>query len=59
MLATEEGVGGLLWLELPKSKKAPKNVRRAFDQGAELVFVWGGEGMGPRRSRAWRGRCRR
>ncbi|WP_188194673.1 diacylglycerol/lipid kinase family protein [Nonomuraea sp. SYSU D8015] len=45
MLITEEGVGELLWYEVPKSKKAPKKVRQALDQGAELVFVWGGDGM--------------
>ncbi|MDX3107882.1 diacylglycerol/lipid kinase family protein [Nonomuraea angiospora] len=45
VLITEEGVGELLWYEVPKSKKAPKKVRQALDQGAELVFVWGGDGM--------------
>ncbi|MFI6736987.1 diacylglycerol/lipid kinase family protein [Nonomuraea sp. NPDC050451] len=45
MLITEEGVGELLWYEVPKSKKAPKKVRQALDQGVELVFVWGGDGM--------------
>ena len=33
------------WYEVPKSKKAPKCVRRALDDGAELLFVWGGDGM--------------
>jgi len=33
------------WYEVPKSKKAPKRVRRALDDGAELLFVWGGDGM--------------
>ncbi|MFC5825262.1 diacylglycerol/lipid kinase family protein [Nonomuraea insulae] len=45
VLITEEGVGELLWYEVPKSKKAPKKVRQALDQGADLVFVWGGDGM--------------
>ena len=33
-----------LWYEVPKSRKAPKQVRRALDEGAELVFAWGGDG---------------
>jgi len=33
------------WYEVPKSKKAPKRVRRAIDDGADLLFVWGGDGM--------------
>ncbi|MGW5670837.1 diacylglycerol/lipid kinase family protein [Micromonospora sp. NPDC003776] len=39
------GVGKLLWYEVPKSRKAPKKVRKALDKGAELVLVWGGDGM--------------
>ncbi|RIV41505.1 diacylglycerol/lipid kinase family protein [Micromonospora radicis] len=39
------GVGDLLWYEVPKSRKAPKKVRKALDRGADLVFVWGGDGM--------------
>jgi diacylglycerol kinase (ATP) len=34
-----------LWYEIAKSRKAPKAVRRAVKEGAELVFVWGGDGM--------------
>ena len=30
---------------MPKSKRAPDQVRRALDEGAELVFAWGGDGM--------------
>ena len=33
------------WCEVPKSRKAPAQVRRAVDEGAELVFAWGGDGM--------------
>jgi YegS/Rv2252/BmrU family lipid kinase len=33
------------WCEVPKSKKAPKCVRRVLDDGAELLIVWGGDGM--------------
>ena len=39
------GVEQLLWYEVPKSRKAPKKVRKALDRGVELVFVWGGDGM--------------
>ncbi|OKI81739.1 diacylglycerol/lipid kinase family protein [Micromonospora sp. CB01531] len=38
-------VGRLLWYEVPKSRKAPKKIRKALDQGAELILVWGGDGM--------------
>lgn len=34
-----------IWYEVPKSRKAPKAVRRAVKEGATLVFVWGGDGM--------------
>ena len=39
------GVAHPLWFEVPKSKMAPKRVRKALDAGAELIFVWGGDGM--------------
>jgi diacylglycerol kinase family enzyme len=39
------GVPDPLWYEVPKSKKAPKRARKALDAGAELVLVWGGDGM--------------
>ena len=34
-----------LWYEVPKSSKAPKAIRRAIKAGADLIFVWGGDGM--------------
>ena len=40
-----EGVDGSLWFEVPKSRKAPKRIRAAVDAGADLVIVWGGDGM--------------
>jgi len=40
-----EGIDDPLWCEVPKSRKAPAQVRRALDEGAELVFAWGGDGM--------------
>ena len=39
-----QGVSEPLWYEVPKSRKAPALVRRAIDEGAELLFVWGGDG---------------
>ncbi len=44
-LLAEEGYDNPLWYEVPKSRKAPKKARRARKEGAELVFVWGGDGM--------------
>ena len=40
-----EGVTEPFWAEVPKSRKAPAQVQRALDEGAELVFAWGGDGM--------------
>ena len=40
-----EGVDNPIWFEVPKSRKAPKRVRAALDAGADLVIVWGGDGM--------------
>jgi diacylglycerol kinase (ATP) len=33
-----------LWYEVPKAKRAPEQARRALDEGADLVFAWGGDG---------------
>lgn len=41
----EEGVRDPLWCEVPKSKRAPREVERMLEQGAELVLAWGGDGM--------------
>jgi diacylglycerol kinase (ATP) len=40
-----QGVDDPLWIEVPKSRFASKQVERALDDGANLVFVWGGDGM--------------
>jgi diacylglycerol kinase (ATP) len=40
----EAGIPDPLWYEVPKSRKAPKQVKRALAEGAELVFAWGGDG---------------
>jgi YegS/Rv2252/BmrU family lipid kinase len=39
------GIVDPLWVEVPKSRFAPKQVKRVLADGAELVFVWGGDGM--------------
>jgi diacylglycerol kinase (ATP) len=39
-----QGVSDPLWYEVPKSRKAPAYVQRAVDEGADLLFVWGGDG---------------
>ena len=39
------GVTDPIWSEVPKSRFAPKRVRAALKDGAELIFVWGGDGM--------------
>jgi diacylglycerol kinase (ATP) len=39
-----EGVGDPLWYEVKKSRYAPKCARRAAKDGADLIFVWGGDG---------------
>jgi YegS/Rv2252/BmrU family lipid kinase len=38
------GVTDPLWLEVDKSRKAPKAVRKALAAGADHVLVWGGDG---------------
>ena len=41
----EAGVSEPLWIEVPKSKRAPRAVKRALEDGAELILAWGGDGM--------------
>lgn len=43
LLATK-GFPDPLWYEVPKSRKAPHFVQQALDAGAEVIFVWGGDG---------------
>jgi diacylglycerol kinase (ATP) len=38
------GIADPLWYEVPKAKRAPDRVRRALEEGAELVLAWGGDG---------------
>ena len=39
------GVSDPFWSEVPKSKHAPERVEKALSEGAETIFVWGGDGM--------------
>jgi diacylglycerol kinase (ATP) len=40
------GVDDPVWIEVPKSKYAPPQVKRAIEEeGAELLFLWGGDGL--------------
>jgi YegS/Rv2252/BmrU family lipid kinase len=41
----ERGVPSPQWYEVDKSWKAPKQVKKALQHGANLIFVWGGDGM--------------
>ena len=44
-LLAAAGVDDPIWHEVPKSRKAPKQVRRALDEGATRFVIWGGDGM--------------
>lgn len=44
-LVTAERVDQVIWYEVAKSSKAPAKVRKALKNGADLLFVWGGDGM--------------
>lgn len=39
------GVDDVFWSEVPKSRYAPERVEKALAEGAETIFVWGGDGM--------------
>jgi diacylglycerol kinase (ATP) len=41
----KNGISDPLWHEVAKSRQAPEQVRSALEQGADLIFVWGGDGM--------------
>ena len=51
-----EGIADPLWYEVRKSRKAPKCARKALAQGAEVIFVWGGDGQYSGASMPWPGR---
>ena len=39
------GIADPFWCEVPKSRNAPAQVRRALEEGVELLVAWGGDGM--------------
>jgi diacylglycerol kinase (ATP) len=43
-ILAREGVTDPLWYEVKKSRRAPKCARRAAAKGADVMFVWGGDG---------------
>jgi len=43
-LLAERGFESPLWYEMKSSRKASKLARRAIDDGADLIFAWGGDG---------------
>jgi diacylglycerol kinase (ATP) len=43
-ILASEGVTDPLWYEVKKSRHAPKYARQAAAKGADVVFVWGGDG---------------
>jgi YegS/Rv2252/BmrU family lipid kinase len=43
-ILAREGFPDPLWYEVPKSSAAPKYARRAMADGADVLFVWGGDG---------------
>jgi YegS/Rv2252/BmrU family lipid kinase len=42
---TDAGTDKLLWYQVPTSRKAPKQVRKAIKAGVDLLVVWGGDGI--------------
>jgi YegS/Rv2252/BmrU family lipid kinase len=41
----EAGIEEPLWYEVESSSEAPSKVQKCCDKGAELLVVWGGDGM--------------
>ena len=41
---TEQGIIDPIWLEVSKSRKVPACVKEAIELGADLIFIWGGDG---------------
>jgi diacylglycerol kinase (ATP) len=42
---SRKGIPDPSWHKVSKSRKAPRHVHDAVEQGARLVIVWGGDGM--------------
>ena len=43
-ILAQKGYPEPLWYEAPKSRGVPKLALQAIEDGAELIFVWGGDG---------------
>jgi diacylglycerol kinase family enzyme len=43
-ILAREGITDPLWYEVKKSRQAPEYARRAAAKGADVIFVWGGDG---------------
>jgi diacylglycerol kinase (ATP) len=43
-LLADRGFTDPIWYEVAKSRKAPAMARRAVDEGADLLLLWGGDG---------------
>ena len=43
-ILASEGVTDPLWYEVNKSRRAPEYARKAAARGADVIFVWGGDG---------------
>lgn len=41
---SDHGVTDPIWFEVSKSRKVSARVREAIEAGADLIFVWGGDG---------------
>src|SRR5689334_6959880 len=41
----DAGIDDPIWYEVGRSGKAPKRVRRCVEEGADVVIIWGGDGM--------------
>ena len=41
----ERGLTDVFWREVGKSRFAPEQVKKALAEEADLIFVWGGDGM--------------
>jgi YegS/Rv2252/BmrU family lipid kinase len=41
----ERGVTDVFWREVGKSRFAPAEVKKALSRDADLIFIWGGDGM--------------
>lgn len=41
----DSGITDPTWIEVPKSRKAPKQLRQALTARPDVLFVWGGDGM--------------